>query len=33
MVWDQIQVSWKQLKEKFVFQWFRVTDDNGRVWN
>jgi hypothetical protein len=28
--WDQIQVSWKQLREKFVFQWFRVTDDNGR---
>ena len=26
---DQIQVSWKQLKEKFVFQSFRVTDDNG----
>jgi hypothetical protein len=33
MNWDQIQVSWKQLKEKFVFQWFRVTDDNYRVWN
>jgi hypothetical protein len=30
MNWDQIQVSWKQLKEKFVFQWFRVTDDNGK---
>ena len=29
MNWDQIQVGWKQLKEKFVFQWFRVTDDNG----
>jgi hypothetical protein len=28
MIWDLIQVSWKQLKEKFVFQWFRVTDDN-----
>lgn len=28
MSWDQIQVTWKQLKEKFVFQWFRVTDDN-----
>ncbi len=30
MIWDQIQVSWKQLKEKFVLQWFRVTDDNGK---
>jgi hypothetical protein len=29
MNWDQIQVSWKQLKEKFVLQWFRVTDYNG----
>jgi len=29
MIWDLIQVSWKQLKEKFVLQWFRVTDDNG----
>ena len=28
MNWDQIQVSWQQLKEKFVFQWVRVTDDN-----
>ena len=30
MNWDQIQVSWKQLKEKFVLQWFRVTDDNSK---
>ena len=30
MNWDQIQESWKQLKEKFVLQWFRVTDDNGK---
>ncbi len=30
MNWDQIQASWKQLKEKFVLQWFRVTDDNGK---
>ena len=30
MKWDHIQVSWKQLKEKFVLQWFRVTDDNGK---
>ena len=30
MNWDQIQVSWKQLKGKFVLQWFRVTDDNGK---
>ena len=29
MNWDQIQVSWKQLKEKFALQWFRVTDDKG----
>jgi len=29
MKWEQIRVSWKQLKEKFVLQWFRVTDDNG----
>ena len=28
MIWDQIKVGWNQLKEKFVFQWFRVTDDN-----
>ena len=27
---DQIQVSWKQLKEKFALRWFRVTDDNGK---
>ena len=30
MNWDRIQESWKQLKEKFVLQWFRVTDDNGK---
>jgi hypothetical protein len=30
MNWDQIQVSWKQLKDKFVFRWFRVTDDSGK---
>ena len=30
MNWDQIQVSWKQLKEKLALQWFRVTDDNGK---
>ena len=30
MNWDQIQVSWKQLKEKFVLQWFSVTDDKGK---
>ena len=30
MKWDQIQVSWKQLKERFVLQWSRVTDDNGK---
>jgi hypothetical protein len=30
MKWDQIQVSWKRLKEKFIFQWFRMTDDNGK---
>ncbi len=31
MNWDQIQVSWKQLKQKFVFQWFRTTGDGNRV--
>ena len=30
MNWDQIQFSWKQLKEKFAFQWFRAMDDNGK---
>jgi hypothetical protein len=30
MNWDQIQVSWKQLKGKFVFQRFRAMDDNGK---
>jgi hypothetical protein len=30
MKWDQIHVSWKQLKEKSVLQWFRVTNDNGK---
>ena len=30
MNWDQIQVSWKQLKEKFVLQWFTVTDDDSK---
>ena len=30
MNWDQIQESWKQLKEKFVLQWFTVTDDDGK---
>jgi hypothetical protein len=28
--WDQIRVSWKQLKDKFVFQWFRAPDDSGK---
>jgi len=30
MNWDRIQVSWKQLKEKFMLQWVRATDDNGK---
>ena len=30
MNWDRIQESWKQLKEKLVLQWFRVTYDNGK---
>jgi hypothetical protein len=30
MNWDQLQVSWKQLKGKFVFQRFRTMDDNGK---
>ena len=29
-MWKQVRVSWKQLEEKFVLQWFRVTDDNGK---
>jgi hypothetical protein len=29
MNWDQLQVSWKQLKGKFVFERFRAMDDNG----
>ena len=28
MNWDRIQVSWKQLKEKFMLQWVGVTDGN-----
>jgi len=30
MNWDQFQVSWRQLKYKFVFQWFTVTDYSGK---
>ena len=30
MNWDQIQVSWKQLKGKFASQRFRAMDDNGK---
>ena len=30
MNWDQIVASWKQLKDKIVFQWGRSTDDNGK---
>jgi len=30
MNWDRIQVSWKQLKEKFMLQWVGVTDDNSK---
>jgi hypothetical protein len=30
MNWDRIQVSWKQLKEKFVLQWVGVADDNSK---
>ena len=30
MNWDQIEVSWKQLKDKIVFQWGRPTDDDGK---
>ena len=30
MNWDQIQVSWKRLKEKFVLLSFRAADDNGK---
>jgi hypothetical protein len=30
MNWDQLQVSWKQLKGKFVFQRLRTVDNNGK---
>jgi uncharacterized protein YjbJ (UPF0337 family) len=30
MNWEQIDVSWKQLKDKIVFRWGRLTDDNGK---
>jgi len=30
MNWDQIRVNWKQLTETFVFQRFRITDDNRK---
>jgi hypothetical protein len=30
MNWDQIVLSWKQLKDKIVFQWGGPTDDNGK---
>ena len=29
MNWDRIAASWRQLKDKIVFQWGRPTDDNG----
>jgi hypothetical protein len=30
MNWDQLQVSWRQLKGEFVFQRFRTMDNNGK---
>ncbi len=30
MNWDQIQVSWEQLKGKFASQRFMAMDDNGK---
>ena len=30
MNWDQVQVSWKQVKGKFVFRRFRAMDDDGK---
>ena len=30
MNWEEIVASWKQLKDKIVFQWDRSTDDNGK---
>ena len=30
MNWDQIVASWKQLKDKIIFQWRRSTDDIGK---
>jgi len=29
MNWDQIEVSWKQLKDKIIFQWGMLTDGDG----
>jgi hypothetical protein len=30
MKWDQIQVSWNQLKDKYVRQWSKATGDSGK---
>lgn len=29
MNWDQVHVTWKQLKGKIVFERFRVSEDTG----
>ena len=30
MNWDQIVAIWKQLKDKIVFKWGNLSNDNGR---
>jgi hypothetical protein len=30
MKWDQIQVSWNQLKDKYVREWFKTNGDSGK---
>ena len=30
MNWEQIVASWKQLKDKIVFQWGKLFSDNGK---
>ncbi len=30
MNWDQVHISWKQLRGKFAFQRFRAIDDKGK---
>ncbi len=30
MNWDQVQVTWKQLQRKIVFERFRMSEDTGK---